>query len=102
MNEEKQVAVVAVEILGEYVTSSLMKMKLGKEGYAFALNKDGVVVAHPDKTKLFQLNVNLILLARRCFRRRAVWLNIRKGRRRFPPFRYTLGMSQRDRRCSHA
>ena len=58
MNQEKQVAVVAVEILGEYVTSSLMKTKLGKEGYAYAFNRDGVVVAYPDKQKVFQLNLS--------------------------------------------
>ncbi len=37
MNQDKQSAVIAVEILGQYVTASLTKVKLGKEGYAYAI-----------------------------------------------------------------
>ncbi len=54
----KPVAVIAVEILARYVTASLDKIKLGKGGYAYILNKEGSVIAHPDKTKLFQLNMS--------------------------------------------
>jgi methyl-accepting chemotaxis protein len=54
----KPVAVLAVEVLANPMTASLDKMDLGKGGEAYILNKEGYVIAHPDKTKLFQLNVS--------------------------------------------
>ncbi len=55
---EEPVGVMAAEIWGRQVTASLENVKLGKEGYAFIVNREGYVIAHPDKTKLFQLNLN--------------------------------------------
>lgn len=56
-NEEKVIAALAVDILGQYVTSSLDNTKIGKDGYVYAINDKGYVVAYPDKTKLFELNL---------------------------------------------
>ena len=58
MKRDTPVAVVAVELWGKHVTASLQNVKFGKEGYAFIVNREGYVIAHPDKTKLFQLNLN--------------------------------------------
>jgi methyl-accepting chemotaxis protein len=54
----KPVAVLAVELLANPITGSLDKMELGRGGEAYILNKEGYVIAHPDKTKLFQLNLS--------------------------------------------
>jgi len=56
--EKKPVAVIAVDLSAKHVTSSIDNIKIGKTGYAYILNREGLVVAHPDKTKLLQLNVS--------------------------------------------
>lgn len=45
--------VVALKIVSEKITDPV---KIGKTGYAFALNKHGDNIAYPDKSKLFKLN----------------------------------------------
>jgi methyl-accepting chemotaxis protein len=57
LEQGKAVGVVAAEIWGRQVTASLENVKLGKEGYAFILDREGYVIAHPDKSKLFKLNL---------------------------------------------
>ena len=53
----KPVGVIAAEIWGRQVTASLENVKLGKEDYAFILDREGYVIAYPDKSKLFKLNL---------------------------------------------
>jgi methyl-accepting chemotaxis protein len=57
LEQGKAVGVVAAEIWGRQVTASLENVKLGKEGYAFILDREGYVIAHPDKSKLLKLNL---------------------------------------------
>jgi len=57
LEQGKAVGVVAAEIWGRQVTASLENVKLGKEGYAFILDREGYVIAYPDKSKLFKLNL---------------------------------------------
>lgn len=45
--------VVALKNVSEKITDTV---KIGKTGYAFALNKHGDNIAYPDKSKLFKLN----------------------------------------------
>jgi len=53
----KPVGVIEAEIWGRQVTASLENLKLGKEGYAFILDREGYAIAYPDKSKLFKLNL---------------------------------------------
>jgi methyl-accepting chemotaxis protein len=57
LEQGKPVGMVAAEIWGRQVTASLENVKLGKEGYAFILDREGYVIAHPDKSKLFKLSL---------------------------------------------
>ncbi|MBI4632595.1 MAG: Cache 3/Cache 2 fusion domain-containing protein [Deltaproteobacteria bacterium] len=54
----KAFAVLAVDILGSSVTAPVDNIKIGKAGYAYIMNKNGDVVAYPDKAKILQLNLN--------------------------------------------
>jgi len=58
IDKDKPVAVIAAEIWGRHVTASLENVKLGKEGYAFILNREGYVIAYPDKAKLLKLDLS--------------------------------------------
>jgi len=58
IDPDKPVAVIAAEIWGKQVTAALGNAKFGKEGYTFILDREGYVVAYPDKTKLFKLNLS--------------------------------------------
>ena len=50
--------VMAAELDGEIVAKRVTDLKIGKAGYAYILNKDGLVLAYPDKTKNFKLNLS--------------------------------------------
>jgi methyl-accepting chemotaxis protein len=54
----KIVAVVVVDISAEAVARPISNIKMGQEGYAYIINRDGLVVSHPDKTKILQLNIS--------------------------------------------
>jgi methyl-accepting chemotaxis protein len=58
IDRDKPVAVIAAEIWGKRVTASLENTKFGKEGYIFVLDREGYVIAHPNKTELFKLNLS--------------------------------------------
>lgn len=47
----------AVEMLGKYVTGSLEDTKIGETGYIYVIDDSGLVVASPDKSKVFKLNL---------------------------------------------
>lgn len=55
--EGKSFAFLAVDISTEYAAKSITNIKIGKEGFAYIINKEGMVIAYPDKTKIFQLNI---------------------------------------------
>ena len=55
--EGKLFAFLAVDISVEQAAKPITNIKIGKEGFAYIINKEGMVIAHPDKTKNFQLNV---------------------------------------------
>jgi methyl-accepting chemotaxis protein len=52
----KPFAMLAADLSGELVTRPVTGIKIGNTGSAFILNKEGMVVAHADKTKNFKLN----------------------------------------------
>lgn len=56
--EKKIVAVITVDLAGNVLTASTEKLKVGQNGHAFIVNKDGVVISHPDKAKVFTLNLS--------------------------------------------
>ncbi len=56
--QDKPFAVVVAEIPAGKFTMPVNTIKIGRAGYAFIINKDGFVVAHPDKTNVLQLNLN--------------------------------------------
>ncbi len=49
--------VMAVDIAADKALKSINNIKVGKEGFAYLLNKDGLVLSYPDKTKILQLNM---------------------------------------------
>ncbi|MCE5283011.1 MAG: Cache 3/Cache 2 fusion domain-containing protein, partial [Deltaproteobacteria bacterium] len=54
----KPFALAAADLSAELVTKPLTSIKIGKAGYAYIINKEGIVVAYPDRTKNFQLDMN--------------------------------------------
>ncbi len=54
--DNKPFMVLAADLAADTATKAVTDIKVGKEGYGFILNKEGVVVAHRDKTKNFQLD----------------------------------------------
>ncbi|MCX5821797.1 MAG: cache domain-containing protein, partial [Deltaproteobacteria bacterium] len=50
-------AVMAVDIAADTAARPISNIKIGKEGFAYILNRDGLVISYPDKTKILQLNV---------------------------------------------
>jgi methyl-accepting chemotaxis protein len=54
----KLVAVMAVDISADAAARPISNIKIGKEGFAYILNKDGLVISYPDKTKILQLNLS--------------------------------------------
>jgi methyl-accepting chemotaxis protein len=57
LEKGKPVGVIAAEIWGKQVTASPENVKLGNDGYAYILNREGYVIAYPDKSKLLNLNL---------------------------------------------
>ena len=55
--DNKPFAVLAADLSGELATKKITDIKIGKTGHAFILNKAGMVVAYPDKTKNFQMDL---------------------------------------------
>jgi methyl-accepting chemotaxis protein len=56
--EGKPFAMIAADLSAVLVTKSITETKIGKAGFGYILNKDGMVIAHADKTKNFQLNLS--------------------------------------------
>jgi methyl-accepting chemotaxis protein len=53
----KFVGVLGLVIKAEYLTELVAHRKIGKTGYGYMINKDGLIIAHPDNELLFELNV---------------------------------------------
>ncbi len=51
-------AFLAVDIATEYAAKPITSIKIGKEGFAYAVDRQGMVIAHPDKGKVFQVNIS--------------------------------------------
>ncbi|MHB8910654.1 MAG: cache domain-containing protein, partial [Syntrophales bacterium] len=56
--EGKAYAVVAADISAETAMGRITTIKIGKEGLAYVVNGEGRVIAHPDKTKVLQVNLS--------------------------------------------
>ena len=54
----KPYTVMAADLSADIATKQVSDIKIGKSGFAFIANREGVVVAYPDKTKAFQMNLN--------------------------------------------
>jgi methyl-accepting chemotaxis protein len=66
----KAFAVLAVELWGNYVTKAVDNIKIGQTGYAYIMDKDGNIIAYPDKSKLFQLNLSSYNFGKEMLQRR--------------------------------
>ncbi len=53
----KPYAVLAADLSMDKVTKPISDIKIGKMGYAYITNKAGMMIAHPDKAKNFQLDL---------------------------------------------
>ena len=53
----KAIALLAVDIAVEAAVKPISNIRIGKEGFAYILNKEGLVVSYPDKAKILQLNL---------------------------------------------
>jgi methyl-accepting chemotaxis protein len=53
----KPFVVIAADLSADMATKSITNIKIGKEGFAYIINKEGMVIAYPDKTKVFQMNI---------------------------------------------
>ena len=55
--EGKPFAVIAADISSEAAMTRITNIKIGREGFAYIVNGEGRVIAHPDKTKVLQLDL---------------------------------------------
>jgi methyl-accepting chemotaxis protein len=55
--EGKPFAVLAADLSADVVTKPITDIKIGKEGFGYIINKEGMVIAYPDKTKNFQMDL---------------------------------------------
>jgi len=56
-NDGKPVAVLVVDISGKYTADSTVQIKFGTSGYSYVMDQTGLIIAHPDPTKVFQQNL---------------------------------------------
>ncbi len=55
--EGKPFAVLAADLSADKATKPITDIKIGKEGFGYIINKEGMVIAYPDKTKNFQMDL---------------------------------------------
>ncbi len=87
IDRNKPVAVIAAEIWGKQITASFENVKFGNNGYAYILNREGYVIAYPDKGKIFQMNLSSTDFGKEILRKKNgameyVW----EGKERFASF----------------
>jgi methyl-accepting chemotaxis protein len=56
--EGKPFMVIAADLAAESVTRPITDIKIGMEGYGYIVNKEGMMIAHPDKRKNLQLDLS--------------------------------------------
>jgi methyl-accepting chemotaxis protein len=56
--EGKPFAFLAVDISAEQAAKPITNIKIGKEGYGYITNKEGMVIAHPDKAKILKFDIS--------------------------------------------
>jgi methyl-accepting chemotaxis protein len=56
--EGKPYAILAADLSAAIVTKPIIDTKIGKEGFGYIISKQGMVIAHPDPTKNFQLDLS--------------------------------------------
>jgi methyl-accepting chemotaxis protein len=56
--EGKPYMMMAADLAADIATKKITDIKIGKAGYAYILNGEGLVMAHPDKKNVFQLNLS--------------------------------------------
>ncbi len=57
-DDNNPAVVIAVDIDGESLTQSIAETKIGTDGFFYVLNDKGDVIAHPDNTQRFKLNLS--------------------------------------------
>ncbi len=55
--EGEKIGVIALDIKGEAITSFIDEMKAGETGYGYLVNKDGIIIAHPNKENILHRNI---------------------------------------------
>lgn len=86
--EGKLVGMLALDVSGKVVSDSLESIKMGKQGQAYVINsKDGMVVAHTDKSKAFQLNASSTSFGKEILQKKSGALDYTfEGQSRFASF----------------
>ncbi|MFA4662581.1 methyl-accepting chemotaxis protein [Pyrococcus kukulkanii] len=54
----KLIGVVGLDVFIDTLVEAIKQSKVGKTGYAFILNKDGLTIVHPNEEYIMKLNVN--------------------------------------------
>ncbi|MFA4647633.1 methyl-accepting chemotaxis protein [Pyrococcus kukulkanii] len=54
----KLIGVVGLDVFIDTLVEAIKQSKVGKTGYAFILNEDGLTIAHPNEDYIMKLNVN--------------------------------------------
>jgi methyl-accepting chemotaxis protein len=83
----KACAVMAVDIAAAAAVRPISDIKIGKEGFAYILNKDGLVISYPDKTKILQLNMSTLDFGKEILRKKTGLMEYSwEGKARFASF----------------
>lgn len=57
-DEAASAVVIAVDIAGADITRPLDNIRIGNRGFIYAVNHKGDIIAHPEKDKLFKVNIS--------------------------------------------
>jgi methyl-accepting chemotaxis protein len=79
--------VIAVDLDGKHFTRSLGNIKIGKGGYAYAINSAGLVIVHPHEAKVLKLNLKAYDFGRTMLQKKQGLIEYDwEGTRRFSSF----------------
>lgn len=59
-NEQANVGILAIDIDAKAITQFVKQIKIGESGYAFMINKDGLILFHPEKRAILKDNLSKI------------------------------------------
>jgi methyl-accepting chemotaxis protein len=83
----KPYAVMAVDIAADAAVKPISNIKIGKGGFAYIMNKEGLVVSYPDKTKILQLNLSTFDFGKEILQKKAGLMEYSwEGKARFVSF----------------